>query len=97
MIFGATPARIADSANHYMNTYEITHRASCPNGKLVDTYQIKISSHNTIIVEDILDALQKAPDPVFQEDLADHLRAKLGAAIEIIGSHYGVKVTCRRD
>jgi hypothetical protein len=97
MIFGATPARIADTANHYMNTYETTHRASCPNGKLVDTYQIKIFSHDTIIVENILDALQKAPDPVFQEDLADHLRAKLGAAIEIIGWHFGVKITSIRD
>jgi hypothetical protein len=88
---------IAVSVNPYMNIYEITHRAACPNGKLIDTYQIKIASHNTIIVEDLIELLKDAPKQIYQEDLADYLRAKLGAKVEVIGWHYGIKITCTRE
>jgi hypothetical protein len=97
MTFGAGLALNAATQNHSMNTYETTHRAACPNGKLIDTYEIKITSHNTIIVEDLIAILKSAPDPIFQEDLADHLRAKIGAKVEIVGWHFGFKVTCVRD
>lgn len=80
-----------------MNTYKTTHRASCPNGKLVDTYQITISSHNTIMVEAIIESLATAPNPVFQEDLADYLRQSLGASVVVQGWHYGVEVICERS
>jgi hypothetical protein len=79
-----------------MNIYETTHRAVCPNGKLIDTYQIKITSHDTLIVEDLMGILTNSPKEIYQEDLADHLRAKLGAKVEIIGWHYGIKITCVR-
>jgi hypothetical protein len=79
-----------------MNIYEITHRAACPNGKLIDTYEIKITSHDTIIVENLMEILQSAPKEIYQEDLADYLRAKTGAVVEIIGWHYGIKITCIR-
>jgi hypothetical protein len=95
--FGAGLARTADTANHYMNTYETTHRAACPNGKLTDTYDIKITSHNTLIVEDLMEILANSPKEIYQEDLADHLRAKLGAKVEVIGWHYGIKITCIRE
>lgn len=80
-----------------MNIYEIMHRASCPNGKLIDTYEIKITSHDTLIAEDLMGILQSAPKEIFQEDLADYLRAKIGAKVEIIGWHYGIKITCVRE
>jgi hypothetical protein len=80
-----------------MNTYETTHRAACPNGKLIDTYDIKITSHNTLIVEDLMEILANSPKEIYQEDLADHLRAKLGANVEVIGWHYGIKITCIRE
>lgn len=80
-----------------MNTYETTHRAHCPNGKLIDTYEIKITSHNTLIVEEIMDILANSPKQIYQEDLADYIRAKVGAKVEIIGWHYGIKITCIRE
>ena len=80
-----------------MNTYETTHRATCPNGKLIDTYEIKITSHNTLIVEELMDILSNSPKQIFQEDLADYIRAKIGAKVEIVGWHYGIKITCVRE
>jgi|688.fasta_scaffold00916_48 hypothetical protein len=80
-----------------MNTYETTHRAACPNGKLIDTYEIKITSHNTLIVEDLMEILANSPKEIYQEDLADHLRAKIGAKVEVIGWHYRIKITCTRE
>ena len=80
-----------------MNIYETTHRAACPNGKLIDTYEIKITSHNTLIVEELMDILANSPKQIFQEDLADYLRAKIGAKVEVVGWHYGIKITCIRE
>lgn len=80
-----------------MNTYKTTHRAACPNGKLIDTYQVEIKSHNTLMVESIIETLESAPNPIYQEDLADYLRAKLGAEIKVIGWHFGIEVTCQRS
>ena len=79
-----------------MNTYETTHRAKCPNGSLVDTYQVKIQSQATIMVEDIISALNDAPSQIFQEDLATLLRSQIGAEITIIGSHHGIQITSFR-
>lgn len=79
-----------------MNIYETTHRAKCPNGKLLDFYQINVSSPTMIQVEGIQKALDSLPEVLFQEDLADALRASLGAAVTVIGYHYNIKVTCHR-
>lgn len=79
-----------------MNTYQVTHRASCPNGELLDTYQITIRSQATIMAEDILRTLNQAPTKIYQEDLATLLRAKLGAEITIAGWHHGIYITTER-
>ena len=79
-----------------MNTYKTTHRASCPNGNLMDTYQITIKSKETIMVEDIISTLKNAPNPIFQESLADHLRNVLGAEIIVLGTHYGIEIESHR-
>ena len=79
-----------------MNTYQITHRAACPNGDLMDAYQITIRSQSTIMVEDILRALKESPAKIYQEDLATLLRAKLGAEITIEGWHHGIHITSTR-
>jgi hypothetical protein len=79
-----------------MNTYTLQHRAKCPNGELMDSYRITISSQATIMVEDILKALNEAPEKIYQEDLATLLRAKLGAEVTIEGAHYGVHITSTR-
>ena len=80
-----------------MNTYETTHRASCPNGDLMDTYRITIRSQETSMVEDILRTLKDAPAKIYQEDLATLLRAKLGAEVTVDGSHHGIKITSIRQ
>ena len=97
MIGGVGHVQTAETANHYMNIYETTHRAACPNGKLIDTYEIKVTSHDTLIAEDLMEILASAPKQIFQEDLADHLRARLGAKVEVVGWHYGIKITCIRE
>lgn len=79
-----------------MNTYTTTHRAKCPNGILMDEYAITIRSASTIIVEDLIAILKAAPSPIYQEDLADYLKAKLGCAVTVEGSHYGIHVRCER-
>lgn len=97
MIGGDGRVQVAEIANHFMNIYETTHRAACPNGKLIDTYEIKITSHDTIIVENLMEILQSAPKEIYQEDLADYIRAKIGAKVEVIGWHYNIKITCVRE
>ena len=80
-----------------MNIYKTQHRATCPNGELVDTYSITIKSHSTIMVEEILLALTSSPKTIYQEDLATHLRTALGAEIIVEGWHHGVFVTSTRN
>jgi len=79
-----------------MNTYRTTHRAECPNGGLMDTYQITIRSQATIMVEDILKTLNNAPSMIYQEDLATLLRAKIGAEVTVEGWHHGIQITSTR-
>jgi hypothetical protein len=79
-----------------MNTYETTHHAACPNGGLRDTYKITISSQATIMVEEILRALDQAPTEIYQENLATFLRATLGAEVIVEGWHHGIKITSVR-
>ena len=79
-----------------MNTYQLTHRAACPNGDLMDTYRITIRSQVTIMVEDILRAMKESPAKIYQEDLATFLRTKLGAEVTVEGWHHGIKITSER-
>ena len=62
----------------------------------MDEYAITIRSASTIIVEDLIAILKAAPSPIYQEDLADFLKAKLGCAVTVEGSHYGIHVRCER-
>ena len=79
-----------------MNTYKLKHNAKCPNGDLVDLYEIRITSHDTIMVEDILLILKSAPIEIYQEDFATFLRAKTGAHTVVTGWHHGIEITSER-
>ena len=79
-----------------MNTYKLTHRAKCPNGSLMDAYEIIIRSAETIMVESILETLKAAPSTIYHEDLATHLRNTLGAEVTIEGWHHGIHITSVR-
>lgn len=76
-----------------MNTYELTHTAQCPNGQLMDSYQITIKSAQIIQVEHILETLKQAPVKIYQEDLATFLRSRIAGEVTIIGWHHGIKIT----
>jgi hypothetical protein len=80
-----------------MNTYELQHTATCPNGELVDHYEIKIESAKPIQVEALISALDDSPKTIYQEDLTDWLRCRIPAKITTTGMHHGVKITCIRD
>jgi hypothetical protein len=62
----------------------------------MDEYAITVCSSSTIIVEDLMAILKSAPSPIYQEDLADYLKAKLGCVVIVEGSHYGIHVKCER-
>ena len=80
-----------------MNTYELQHTATCPNGNLVDLYEIKIESPKPIQVEALIQALEDSPKSIYQEDLTDWLRSRIPARITTVGIHHGVRITCVRD
>ena len=80
-----------------MNHYHTTHRAKCPNGKLADHYQITVSSRHMIQVEAIQAALNELPPEIYQEGIADALRATLGASVKVSGWHYNFLIECVRE
>ena len=79
-----------------MNTYKIKHTAKCPNGGLVDSYDIALRSPFSIQVEHIIQTLKDAPKEIYQEDLADYLRSKIAAEITVMGWHHGVQIISER-
>jgi hypothetical protein len=80
-----------------LNIYELSHTAECPNGNLRDAYDIKITSSTTLMAERLLEILHEAPNPIYQEDFATYLRSKIGAKIEVVGCHHGIKITSVRE
>jgi hypothetical protein len=79
-----------------MNIYETTFSCLCPNGALKDHYNLEVRSNEIIPVEFILQAIKELPKEAYQEDIADSLRAKLGASVTVVGWHYSVKITSER-
>lgn len=78
------------------NVYQLELRAVCPiHSHLVDVYQLTIHTEATIQVEKILSVIsQYETRQIFQEAMTDELAVTLGAHVETIGVHAGVKVTC---
>jgi hypothetical protein len=79
-----------------MNTYKIKHTAKCPNGDLMDAYDVQIRSPYSIQVEYIIQTLKNAPAEIYQEDLATYIRSKIAADITVIGWHHGVQIISER-
>lgn len=79
-----------------LNVYELEIRAVCPvvDGE-IDVYQARIESATTIEVERILAFFAKyAKEKIFQEDLTLKAATSIGAKVQTVGFHSGVKVTC---
>ena len=79
-----------------MNIYKTSHVAECPNGKLIDRYEIEIESKGMLSVEWIMEVLKRAPKQIYQEDLADFLSEKISGKITVTGWHYNVQIICIR-
>lgn len=71
-------------------TYSLTIEAKCPIDNEPDAYECEITSTRTIPVEEILDAVKELPK-AFQEDVTVALARKLGATVQTIGWHSGIK------
>jgi hypothetical protein len=66
----------------------------CPiHADLIDVYQVTIRTSALIQVETILDFFEPfAAQQIYQEDLAAKAAVALGAQVEIVGMHSGVRV-----
>lgn len=79
-----------------MNVYQLEVRARCPiHAELTDMYSVTIRTNALITVEVILDFFrQYKQKQIFQELLTQEAAVGLGAHVETVGIHAGVKVTC---
>lgn len=78
------------------NTYELEVRAVCPiHVGLTDFYQVTVRSEALIQVEKILEFFTTFRETqIYQEDLTAKAAVALGAQVQTVGLHSGVKVTC---
>lgn len=79
-----------------INTYRIRFMMRCPNNNHVISYALSIESAETIMVEDIITAVQALPAEGFQEDIAAKLKAVLPGLHTIIAHHHGVDIETLR-
>lgn len=80
---------------HMTVSYELTVNALCPADDKPDTYETTVRANQTIPVEAILAAAAKyRGQKLFQEDLTADLARTLGAEVETVGWHSGVRVVC---
>jgi len=78
-----------------MVVYELTFSRKCPVDEAHDHYHLTIEANHTILVEDILRAIECLPEKAYQEDLTKILARKLGTeSVTTVGYHSGVKTTC---
>lgn len=79
-----------------MNTYQLEVRAKCPvYPDLIDVYAVTVRSPAMIPVERILEVFKPyETKQVFQETLTQEAASALGATVQVVGMHTGVKVTC---
>lgn len=79
-----------------MNIYRIPFSVKCPNNSHVISYSLSVESKATIMVEDIVAAVDALPDDGFQEDIADQLADALPGLHTITAHHGGVDIETRR-
>lgn len=76
------------------NTYEFEVRAMCPvHEHLIDCYQVTVRTAALIKVETILEVFKRYEGQrVWQETMTAEAAVALGAQVETVGMHGGVKV-----
>lgn len=75
-----------------MNRYGITFMAKCPNNDKIIRYALGIESKATIMVEEILRAVDALPAAGFHEDIADTLTTTLPGRQTLFAHHHGVDI-----
>jgi hypothetical protein len=78
--------------------HTLTIHCRCPLDNARDQYELTVTTHRLIKVEDILAEVRAiAASPMLQEHLTADLAAKLDAHITTVGYHSGVRTTCTTD
>lgn len=74
--------------------YETDITCKCPVNGGSDHYVMTVRSSRMIVTSHIRGAVDRlTAEPTFQEDLAQKLAAELGATVELVGWHEGIRVT----
>jgi hypothetical protein len=80
------------SKGEIMNRYSITFMAKCPNNDRIIRFALSIESKATIMVEDILKAVDELPATGFHEDIADALTVAVPGRQTLCAHHHGVDI-----
>jgi len=76
-----------------MNKYYYKTVLECPVGGASISYEILLTSHNTIYVEHLIDTVEGVITPMLQEEFADLLKVNFKQAdVYVVAYHSGVKV-----
>lgn len=75
-----------------MNRYSVTFMAKCPNNDRIVRFALCVESKATIMVEDILKAVDALPSTGFHEDIADALTVALPGRQTLTAHHHGVDI-----
>lgn len=78
-----------------VNTYTTEFFANCPTNGARIRYRLRIETAEPIRVEEILAAVEAAPD-VFHEELADDFLARFGGTQTLTANHHGVDIETTR-
>lgn len=73
--------------------YELEAVCACPVDKAPDYYRVTVRAGRCIPVEDILKAVKAGADEQYQEAFTEALSRALGAEVQTVGFHSGVKAT----
>lgn len=77
--------------------HELTMTTVCPVDESVDTYDVEITLHRLVKVEDIAEILASFKDrSIFQENLTQEIAHILApwSKVRTIGVHSGIRTTC---
>jgi hypothetical protein len=83
------------AGNTFMNKYSTKFVALCPVNNKPITYQLEIKHTEKILVEDILETINKFVSG-FHESIADKLLEKFGGEQTLIANHHGVTIQTER-
>lgn len=78
-----------------MNAYSTEFFAECPNNGVRIKYRLRIETHDTLSVEEILAAVADIEEG-FHEEVADTMFLRFGGVQTLIAEHHGVTIETTR-